>query len=96
MKTMKRILSLLLVTITLCTAFSIPANAASTTAFDILSSSNYAKTFTLSSSGKTIPYTNSSLSTRGTATYGASSSSYIDNSSDELYILDVGITNGIY
>ena len=96
MKMMKRVLSLLLVMITLCSVNAIPAFAESTTGFDILSSSNYAKTFTISSTGKTIPYTNSNLSTRGTATYGASSSSYIDNSADELYILDVGCTNGTY
>ena len=96
MKTVKKLLSLLVTLITLCSVITIPASAASTTAFDILSSSNYAKAFTLSSSGKTIPYTSSNLSTRGTATYGASSSSYIDNSTDELYILDVGYTNGIY
>ena len=96
MKKLKRVLSLLLVMITLCSVIAIPAFAASTTAFDILSSSNYAKTFTLTGTGKTIPYTNSNLSTRGTATYGASSSSYIDNSADELYILDVGCTNGTY
>lgn len=96
MKTMKRALSLLLVMVTLCSVIAIPALAASTTGFDILTSSNFAKTFTLSSSGKTTPYTNSNLSTRGTVTYGASSSSYIDNAADELYILDVGSTNGTY
>lgn len=96
MKTMKKMLSLLLVMVTLCSVIVVPALAASTTGFDILSSSNYAKSYTLSSSGKTIPYTNSNLSTRGTATYGASSSSYIDNSTDEIYILDVGCTNGTY
>lgn len=96
MKTMKRVLSLLLVMVTLCSVIAIPALAASTTGFDILTNSNYAKAFTLTSTGKTIPYTNSNLSTRGTATYGASSNSYIDNSADELYILDVGCTNGTY
>ena len=54
MKTTKRLLSLLLALITLCSVIAIPAFAASTTAFDALSSTNYAKTFTLSSSGKTI------------------------------------------
>ncbi len=77
-------------------ATGIPVFSASTTGFDILSSSNYAKTYTLSSSGKTIPYTNKNLTTRGTTTYGASSSSYIANSSDELYIMDVGSINGTY
>ena len=96
MKTMKQVLSLLLVMVTLSSVIAIPALAASTTGFDILTNSNYATTFTLSSSGKTIPYTNSNLSTRGTVSYGASSSSYIDNAADELYILDVGSTNGTY
>lgn len=96
MKTMKRMLSLFLVAVTLCGVIAMPAFAASTQAFDILSSSKYAKTYTLSSSGKTIPYTSNKLSTRGTVTYGASSSSYIDNNADELYIFDVGCTNGTY
>ena len=96
MKTMKRMLSLFLVAVTLCGVIAMPAFAASTQAFDILSSSKYAKTYTLSSSGKTIPYTSNKLSTRGTVTYGASSSSYIDNKADELYIFDVGCTNGTY
>lgn len=96
MKTTKRLLFLLLALITLCSVISVPVFAASTTAFDILSNSNYAKTFTLSSSGQTIPYTNSNLTDRGTVTYGASSKSYIDNSTDELYIFDVGCTNGTW
>jgi len=96
MKTMKRMLSLFLVAVTLCGVIAMPAFAASTQAFDILSSSKYAKTYTLSSSGKTIPYTSNKLSTRGTVTYGASSSSYIDNKADELYIFDVGCTNRTY
>lgn len=71
------------------------ANAsASDSAFGNVSTSKYAKVFTLNSSGRTIPFTNSSLTTRGTVTYGASSSSYIDNASDEIYICGVGVTNG--
>jgi len=75
-------------------ALAVPA-AAATTGFDILSSSKYAKTYTLATSGRTIPYTNQYLSTRGTVN-GKSSSAYIDNASDELYIKDVGCTNGTY
>lgn len=93
---MKRIISMLLVVLTLCSLITIPTFAASTTAFDILTSSKYAKTYTLASSGRTIPYTSKYLSTRGTTTYGASAYAYIDNSTDELYILDVGVTNGTY
>ncbi|MGN0447995.1 MAG: peptidoglycan DD-metalloendopeptidase family protein [Acutalibacteraceae bacterium] len=95
-KNIKRIISIALVLVTILSTFAITASAASTTGFDILSSSKYAKTYTLSSSGKTIPYTSKNLSTRGTVTYGASSSAYIDNSSDEIYIFDVGCTNGKY
>lgn len=96
MKITKRLISLLLILITVVGMIAIPAAAASTTAFDILSSSSYAKTYTLATSGKTIPYTTKYLTTRGTASYGASASSYIDNAADELYILDVGCTNGTY
>lgn len=83
----------------LCTVFSVctvSVSAASTTAFDILTTSKYAKTYTLSTSGKTVPYTSKYLTTRGTKTYGASSAAYIANSSDELYVMDVGYTNGKY
>ncbi len=96
MKKCNRIVAMLLVVLTLCSVLVIPAAAASTTAFDVLSSSGYARAYTLSTSGKTIPYTSKSLSTRGTVTYGRSSSSYIANSSDELYVMDVGCTNGQY
>lgn len=93
---LKKTISIVLVVVTLFSIFAVTVSAASTKAFDILTSSKYAKTYTLSSSGRTIPYTSKSLTTRGTVTYGASSSSYIDNSSDEIYILDVGCTNGKY
>lgn len=93
---MKKIICVLLAIITLCSIVTIPAFAASTTGFDILTSTKYAKTYTLSSSGRTTPYTSKYLSTRGTTTYGASSTAYIANSSDELYVMDVGSTNGKY
>lgn len=96
MKTLKRLLSLLLALVTLCSVIAIPVFAASTTAFDILSASNYAITYTLSSSGQTIPYTNSNLSDRGTVSYGKNNKSYIDNRVDDLYIFDVGCTNGTW
>ena len=92
----KKVISLALVLITILSTFAITASAASTKAFDFLTSSKYAKTYTIPTSGRTIPYTNKNLNTRGTATYGASSSSYIDNRSDEIYIVDVGCTNGKY
>ncbi len=92
---MKRVISVLLVVITVFSLFTVCASAASTAGFDILSSQKYAKTYTVATSGKTIPYTSKSLSTRGTTTYGKSNSSYIDNAADELYILDAGYTNGV-
>ncbi|MBR5266931.1 MAG: CHAP domain-containing protein [Lachnospiraceae bacterium] len=73
---------------------SFPAYAATTTAFDILNNSTYAKVFGYSTPGRTIPYTDKNLTTRGTVSYGASPYSYIDNSKDEIYLIDVGTTNG--
>ena len=67
---------------------------AATTAFDKLSNSSYAKVFALSTPGRTIPYTDKNLITRGTVSYGASQNSYIENSTDEIYVYDVGTTNG--
>ncbi len=90
---MKKVLSILLTLVTLfgvMSVFAVPASAASTTAFDTLTTSKYAKVYTLSSSGRTIPYTNTNLTTRGSITYGKSSTAYIDNKADELYLCDVG------
>lgn len=96
MKVKKRIVSILLALATLCSVLLVPSAAASTTAFDILSSTKYAKTFTLSNSGITIPYTSKALTTRGTVTYGASGTAYIENGTDELYLIDVGLCDGKY
>lgn len=96
LKKSKKIISAILVMASILSLFTFSANAASTTAFDILTSSKYAKTYTISSSGKTVPYTSKKLSTPGTVTYGASKTAYIDNSVDEIYILDVGYENGKY
>lgn len=93
MKKTRRLFALVLCLATVFSLFAVHAGAASTSAFDHLSSSAYARTYTLATSGSTIPYTSSSLSTRGTATYGASSSSYIANSSDELYLMDAGVNS---
>lgn len=90
----KKIICLLMVMITLFSTLAISASAASkVNAFNVPTSSKYAKVYTLSSSGSTIPYTSKYLSTRGT-TNGASKTAYIDNRSDELYLKDVGKTNG--
>lgn len=97
---MKKVLSILLTLVTLfgvMSVFAVPASAASTTAFDTLTTTEYAKVYTLSSSGKTIPYMNTNLTTRGSITYGKSSTAYIDNKTDELYLCDVGKnSNGTY
>ena len=96
---MKKALSMILVLVTLISMVSVSAvsvSAASTSAYDILSTSKYAKVYTLSSSGRTTPYTSKYLSTRGSVTYGKSSTAYIDNKTDELYLCDVGVTNGKY
>lgn len=92
MKKHTRIMSMLLVIATLCSLLVMPASAASTTAYDCLSDSKYAKTYAVNT-GTIIPYTSTSLSTRGTVSYGANSSSYIDGYSDLLYIMDVGINS---
>ncbi len=90
----KKIISILLVVVTLFSICSLSASAATkTNAFDVLTSSKYAKVYTILKSGTTIPYTSKYLTKRGT-TSGASNSAYIDNASDELYLLDVGTTNG--
>lgn len=90
---MKKVLSFLLTLVTLVgfmTSVVVPAYAAGTTAFDFLTTDKYAKVYTLASTGRTIPYTNSNLTTRGSITYGKSSTAYIDNKKDELYLCDVG------
>lgn len=90
---MKKVLSFLLTLVTLVgfmTTVAVPAYAAGTTAFDFLTTDKYAKVYTLASTGRTIPYTNSNLTTRGSITYGKSSTAYIDNKKDKLYLCDVG------
>lgn len=82
--------------ISVLSVFTLTASAASTSAYSNLSSSRYAKVYTLNRSGRTIPYTSKYLSTRGSVTYGRSSSAYIDNAYDELYLFSVGVTNNKY
>ncbi len=94
---LRRLIAMMLAIVSILSvilASTVTASAASYTAFDKLSTSGYAKTYTLSTSGKTIPYTSKYLSTRGTVTNGRSSGAYIANSTDELYVFDVGTTNG--
>ena len=64
-------------------------------AFKVLSKTSYGKVYTLKSSGITIPYTDKNLKDRGTVTNGKSQKAYIENSSDLLYILNVGTYNNV-
>ena len=91
----KRVVSLFLVVLTVIGSLAVSAKAYTyrTNAFDVPTSGKYAKVYTVSKSGITIPYTSRYLSTRGTSS-GASNSAYIDNSTDELYLMDAGTTNG--
>ena len=94
MKTMKRTLCLLLVFATMCSLFVGSASAASTTPYDALSSSRYAKVYTLATSGRQTVYTKSDLKTPGN-NKGACNA-WIDCAADELWLMDVGVTNGQY
>lgn len=88
-KTVSLILAFAVIFSTLAMS-GLSVSAANTTAFSKITSSNYAKTYTLSNSGRTTPYTTSSLTYRGSETYGKSGTAYIDNAADELYVLKVG------
>lgn len=93
---MKKLLSLTLVLATIITMFSatpLKVDAAGGKGFDQISRNKYAKVYTLSKTGRTTPYTSASLSTRGSVTFGRSSTAYIDNTTDELYLCSVGKTN---
>ncbi len=91
---LKKSISAMLAVVTMLSLFSFAASAATmANAFDVPTSSQYARVYTLATSGTTIPYTSKYLSTRGT-TSGASKTAYIANASDELYLMDVGTTNG--
>lgn len=92
-KSLTRLLALALILTTLCSLFAFGASAA-TSAYNVLSASTYAKVYTLSASGTTIPYTSKTLSTRGSVTNGQSKTAYIDNKTDELYLCGVGTYNG--
>ena len=94
MKTLKRALCLLLVFSTMCSLFVGSVSAASTTPYDALSSSCYAKVFTLATSGRQTVYTKSDLKTPGNNT--GACNAWIDCAADELWLMDVGVTNGQY
>lgn len=66
-------------------------SAASYSALSHITPNKYCKAYPLNTSGITIPYRNSSLTERGTITYGKSNTAYIDNATDELWILQVDV-----
>ena len=74
----------------------VTAQAAENIGYEILSDGHYAKCYTLSDSGTTIPYTSDALEQRGTITNGASNGAFIDNASDELWLKQVGQWNGTW
>ena len=62
MKKLKKFLAMTLLLASLLTCLPLSsASAAETKAFDELSSSGYARVYTVSASGKTTPYTNQNL-----------------------------------
>lgn len=83
MKTMKRLLSLFLAVITLCSVITIPAFAAST--WPTFSSSGYCEYI---SPGKISVYRDSSLKTPGTCSPAKSYNAYVAKN-DKVYILEV-------
>ena len=93
MKNTKKQVSFIVLLALLCNLFPIITTyAASTTAYEQLSDSNYAIVYTLEKSGKTITYTTCELSQRGTEGY-ANNFSYIDNGQDDLRLFEVGINS---
>lgn len=92
MKPIKRTLCLLLVFATMCSLFAGSASAASTTPYDALSSSRYAKVYTLATSGRQTVYHESDLEKPGNNT--GECNAWIDCAADELWLMDVGVTNG--
>ncbi|MBD5112088.1 MAG: M23 family metallopeptidase [Ruminococcaceae bacterium] len=83
-----RILGALMVAIIALSLLSIPASAASTSAFSQINSSKIMKVYTIKTSN-TVCYTSNMLKTRGSVTYGASKTAYISGS-DELYVNKIG------
>ncbi len=87
---MKKLLSILLALLFIVSLVALPVTAATKiNAYSKLSASVPARTYTIKSSGRCVPYTTKELTTRGT-TNGAQSGAYIENSTDEIYIFSVG------
>lgn len=83
-----QILGALMAAIIAMSLLSVPASAATTTAFSLISSNKVMKAYTIQTSN-TICYTSNTLKTRGSVTYGASKTAYISGS-DELYVSKIG------
>ena len=95
MNTMKRILCLMLVLVTLCSMMVPAVSAASTTPYDAFNNTSYGRTYTLATSGRQTVYTGPELQTPGNIERGACNA-WIDCAADELRVFDVGESNGIY
>lgn len=95
MNTMKRILCLMLVLVTLCSMMVPAVSAASTTPYDAFNNTSYGRTYTLATSGRQTVYTGPDLQTPGNIERGACNA-WIDCAADELRVFDVGESNGTY
>lgn len=84
----RRILGALMAVIIAISFLSVPASAATISAFSQINSKKVMKVYTIKTSD-TICYTSNTLKTRGSATYGASKTAYISGS-DELYVNKIG------
>lgn len=90
-----RILGIFIAALTAISFLSLPASAATISAFSVINSSKTMKAYTIKTSD-TICYTSNTLKTRGSVTYGASKTAYISGS-DELYVSKIGKnSNGKY
>ena len=99
----KKLIAILLAIMSIVSVFSMAEVSAlaagrgsSTNAFDVPTDSRYAKCYTVATTGQTPVYRSKVLTNgnRGTITYGASKTAHIDNTTDELYLKDVGTTSG--
>lgn len=97
LKSIKRMLAfILIVSISIggVHIFAHTVSAASTAPYDAFNNTSYGRTYTLATSGRQTVYTSSNLKTPGN-NRGACNA-WIDCAADELWIFDVGVTNGTY
>lgn len=97
LKSIKRMLALILI-VSLSLGgvhiFAHTVSAASTAPYDAFNNTSYGRTYTLATSGRQTVYTSSNLKTPGN-NRGACNA-WIDCAADELWVFDVGVTNGTY